>query len=244
MPASPTVPDLDAHDSDVQPLEFSKRAILAAVVRRSAPHLIEATVIPAVLFYCCLIAFGLGAAYAAALGWSYAAVVRRKLSHRTIPPMLVLGVIGITVRTLVAIISRSPFIYFFQPVLGSVAMAFVFLISVGIGRPIIGKLAGEFWPMTAEISARPRVLRLFRNLTLMWGALNLVSAALTLTFLVTLPLGGFLAAKQVSAFGITALGVFVTVSRSLTVGRREGLAAVALWQPAPAVTSERRYLFG
>lgn len=239
----PTLAAADGDDSDARPPEFSKRAILAAVVRRSGPHLIEATVIPAVLFYCCLIAFGLGAAYGAALGWSYAAVARRKLSHRPVPPMLVLGVIGITVRTLVAIVSRSPFIYFFQPVLGSVAMACVFLISVGIGRPLIGRLAGEFWPMTPEVAARPRVLRLFRNLTLMWGALNLASAALTLTFLVSLPLGVFLAAKQVSAFGITALGVFVTVSMSLTTGRREGLAAVALWQPSPAVSVEGRYLF-
>jgi ABC-type phosphate/phosphonate transport system permease subunit len=122
-------------------------------------------------------------------------------------------------------------------------MACVFLISVGLGRPLIGKLAGEFWPMTPEVAARPRVLRLFRNLTLMWGALNLASAALTLTFLVSLPLGVFLAAKQVSAFGITAVGVFVTVSMSLTTGRREGLAAVALWQPVPAVRDEGPYLF-
>ena len=184
----------------------------------------------------------MGAAYIAALGWSYGAVARRKLSHRSVPPMLVLGVIGITVRTLVAVLSNSPFLYFFQPVLGSVAMACVFLISVGVGRPIIGKLAGEFWPMATEVACRPRVLRLFRNLTLMWGALNLASAALTLTFLVTLPLGMFLAAKQVSAFAITALGVFVTVSMSLTTGRREGLAAVSLWQPSPeiAVKSDDR----
>jgi hypothetical protein len=206
--------------------ELSKRAVIATVARRSGPHLIEATVIPAVLFYCCLIAVGLGAAYLAALGWSYAALGRRLLRHRPVPGILVLGVLGITVRTLVAVISRSSFVYFLQPVLATVAMGCVFLLSVWIGRPLIGRLAGDFWPMTPEVAARPGVLRLFRNLTLLWAAVNLASAALTLSLLLALPIGPFLAAKQASGLGLTAGAVFLTVSLSLRTARSEGLAYV------------------
>jgi Protein of unknown function (DUF3159) len=225
---------------DPQQPEFSKLAVLAAVTRKAGPHLIEATVIPAVLFYSCLIAAGLGAAYVAAVGWSYAALGRRVVRHRPVPPILVLGVIGITVRTLVAVVSRSSFVYFFQPVLGAVAMACVFLISLCIGRPLIGSLAGEFWPMTPEVAARPGVLRLFRRLTLLWAAVNLALAALTTCLLVSLPLGAFLAVKQVSGLALTAGAVFLTVSLSLSTARREGLASVPSRQPVPAVLTERR----
>src|SRR5581483_10814802 len=80
--------------SAVQPGEPSKSAILVMVTRRSGPHLLEATVIPAVLFYACFVVVGLGAAYAAAVGWSYAVFVRRIVRHEAIPPILVLGGLG------------------------------------------------------------------------------------------------------------------------------------------------------
>ena len=225
-------------DGDPSQPELSKLMVIATVARRCGPHVIEATVIPAVLFYGCLVAGGLGAAYVAALGWSYAALVHRLLRRRPVPPILVLGIIGITVRTLVAVVSRSSFVYFFQPVLGTVAMGCVFLISLRVGRPLIGRLAGEFWPMTPEVASRPAILRLFRRLTLLWAAVNLASAALTMTLLVSLPLGAFLAVKQLSGFAVTAGAVFLTVSLSLSTARREGLAFVPAPHPVPVVLVE------
>ena len=62
---------------------------------------------------------GLGAAFAAALLWLYAAVVCRLVRRRPVPPLLVLGVIGITVSTAVAVASGSSFLYFAQPILWS-----------------------------------------------------------------------------------------------------------------------------
>src|SRR5437868_7595861 len=218
--------------------EPSKLAILVMVARRSGPHLIEATIVPAVLFYVGLVAAGLGAAYVAALGWSFAALARRVLQHDPVPPILLIGVIGITVRTLVAVVSGSSFVYFFQPVLGSVAMGCVFLVSVAIGRPLIATLAHEFWPLSPEVVARPGVVRLFRRLTVLWAGVNLASAALTTGLLVSLPLGAFLAVKQVSGLGLTAGAVCLTVSMSLRTARREGLHAGP--SPLPAVLPEPR----
>jgi hypothetical protein len=213
--------------------EPSKRGILASVVRRSGPHLFEATLVPAVLFYGCLVAVGLGAAYVVTLGWAYAALVRRIVRRDPVPPILVLSVVGITVRTAVAVISGSAFVYFLQPVLGSVAMGGVFLVSIAVGRPLIATLADEFWPITAEVHARPGVLRLFRRLTLLWAGVNLASAAVTTALLVSLPLGTFLALKQLFGLGLTAAAVFLTVSMALGTARREGLAAGPFPGPLP-----------
>ena len=45
---------------------------------------------------------------------------------------------------MVAVISGSAFVYFFQPMLSTLAMSAVFLVSIAVGRPLIGTLAHEF----------------------------------------------------------------------------------------------------
>ena len=196
--------------------------MFGSVVRRSGPHLIEASIIPTALFYSCLVVAGLGVAYAAALAWLYASVLVRLVRHRPIPPLLVLGVIGITVRTTVAVASGSSFFYFAQPVANSVVMTGVFLISIVVGRPLIEQLALEFWPLTPELLALPSVARLLRGLTYLWAGVNLAIGATTLTLLVCLPLATYVAVKQVASLAITGAGIAITIDRSLRVARQEG----------------------
>ncbi len=164
-PASGILTDTSA---DVRPV-VSKLSVFFAVVARSAPRLIEASLIPSALFYCCLVFVGIGAAYAAAVLWLYAAVASRLVRHRPVPPLLVLGAIGITVRTTVAIASGSTFFYFAQPVLGSLVVGCVFLVSIAVGRPMVQALALEFWPLTPDMLAHPAVGRLLRQADLPVG---------------------------------------------------------------------------
>jgi hypothetical protein len=165
---------------------------------------------------------GLGTAYAAALLWLGASVAIRLVRHRPIPPLLVLGVIGMTVRTTVAVASGSSFVYFAQPIAGSVVMAGVFLTSVLVGKPMVEKLALEFWPLTPELLALPSVSRLLRGLTFLWAGVNLAIGATTLTLLLTVPLATYVAVKQLASLAITGTGVAITIERSLRVARAEG----------------------
>jgi hypothetical protein len=185
------------------PPEISKRAVIVAVAQRGGPHLLEATFVPAALFYCCLVWGSLALAYITALVWMYGAVARRLVRRRRVPIILVLGVVGITVRTGMALASGSTFIYFVQPILGTTATAGVFLLSLVGGRPLIGRLATDFWPITPEMADNPRVISLFRGLTVLWAGINLATAAATLTLLLILPLATFVAAKQASGLAIS-----------------------------------------
>ena len=206
---------------------LSRAAVFASVVRRSGPHLIEASFVPTALFYACLTIAGLGTAYAAALLWLYASVGLRLAKHKPIPPLLVLGVIGITVRTTVAIASGSSFFYFAQPAASSLVMTGVFLISIAIGRPLIEQLALEFWPLTPELLALPSVSRLLRGLTFLWAGVNLAIGLTTVTLLVCLPLATYVAVKQLASLAITGTGIAITIDRSLRVARREGYVVEA-----------------
>jgi uncharacterized membrane protein len=152
-------------------------------------------------------------------------VACRLLRHRPVPPLLVLGVIGITVRTTVAIASGSSFLYFAQPIAGSLVMGCVFLVSLLVGRPMVERLALEFWPLTPEMLARPAVIRLLRGLTLLWAAVNITIGATTLTLLLWLPLATYVAVKQVASLALTGLAIAVTIDLSVRTARREGFVA-------------------
>ena len=62
----------------------SKLSVFGAVVARSAPRLIEASLIPSALFYCALVFVGIGAAYGVAIVWLYGTLATRLVCRRRV----------------------------------------------------------------------------------------------------------------------------------------------------------------
>jgi uncharacterized membrane protein len=206
------------------PMHPSKRRVIGAVTRRLVPYLIESTLVPTVLFYAFLITLDLRWGIVAALGWCYAAIARRLIGRRPIPGLLVLGCLGITVRTVIYLLSGNAFVYFVQPILRTVVTAATFGISVAVGRPLIARFAADFCPLTDDVQARPAIVQLFRRLTYLWAGVNAAAAAVSLTLLLTLPTAVFVGTATVTAWAITCTGVILTVSDSVRTARSEGLA--------------------
>ena len=201
----------------------SKLSVVKAVGRRMVPYLIEATLIPTALFYVFFVVVDLKWAIIAALGWTYAAVGRRILTGRPIPGLLVLATLGISVRTVVFLFNENHFVYFFQPIMRTVATATFFALSVLVGRPLITRFAADFLPLSPDVQIRPAVVQLFRRLTYLWAAVNAMAAAVSLTLLLTVPIAVFVGTATVSAWVITCSGVVLTVSDSVRTARNEGL---------------------
>lgn len=199
------------------------RSLLCAVARRGLPNLIEATVIPAVMFFVIVKTINVPAAMAAVLIWAYAAILRRVVRGTKIPAILMLATLGLTVRTAVGLVSGSTFAYFIQPIATTVALAAVFLGSVAIGRPIIARLAHDFCPLAPDVALRPEVLRLFGGLTLLWAAVHVVTAAMTFGMLTTMPVATFVAFKTVACLTVTISAIVITVFWALRVVHRERL---------------------
>jgi hypothetical protein len=131
--------------------------------------------------------------------------------------------LGITVRAILYVWSSSEFVYFVQPVMRTTLTGLLFAASVAVGRPLIARFAGDFCPLSAEVRARPGVLRLFTRLSIVWATVNAVAAASSLVLLLTVPVSVFVPAAAVSAWIVTCSGVLVTVVDSVTTARREGL---------------------
>jgi hypothetical protein len=124
-------------------------------------------------------------------------------------------------------VSGSTFAYFVQPVATTLVLAGVFVASVALGRPVVTRFADDFCPLAPDVAARPRVVRLFSSLTMLWSAVHLLTAATTLGLLVSLPVRIFVPLKTAACLGITATAIVLTVTWSSRVAERENLVFAA-----------------
>jgi intracellular septation protein A len=184
---------------------------LAALARYATPHLLEATLIPLGLFYGGLRLLGLWGALLAALVWSYTSLLRRLVTRRRVPGMLMLGIVGLTARTALALVTGSAFLYFLQPTVGTGLVASVFLGSVLLGRPLALRLAADFMPLPEALLAHAGVRRFFLRVSLLWAAVFLANAGISLWLLVSQSLATFLWTRTVASVSLTCLAVAISV---------------------------------
>lgn len=196
---------------------------MLAIAKHAVPHLVEATVVPAVIFLVCLKLSGFNLAAIVALAWAYAALGRRVAAGKRVPGLLILSSVALTVRTVVAIASGSAFVYFLQPVVVGGVIGLIFLVSTLTPRPLVHRLAGDFCPLPPGVTERIGIRRLFLRLTLLWAAVNLLNAAVTLWLLLTLSTAVFVALRGAFGVALPALAVVITVAWSLHVAGKEGL---------------------
>jgi hypothetical protein len=207
--------------ADPTPLEPRPR--LATVVRHLALSLLWANVIPGALFYVCMSIGNVWTALVAALVWCYGAMAWRISTRRRTSGLLWITTAGLTVKTALTVATGSTFLYFVQPALTNAVVGLLFLISLATARPIVARLAGDFYPMTADVASRPRIQQLFWRLTLIWAVICLVKAAAILWMLDELSLIAFVQAKTVLTPAVAVLGAAATVVIASRVARREGL---------------------
>ena len=93
---------------------------LRELARRSFPQILEAMLVPLVLFYAALWALGPTGAICAALAWNYLALLRRIWRRERLPGVLLIATLGLTARSVLALASgNSLFVYFLQPSLAT-----------------------------------------------------------------------------------------------------------------------------
>ncbi|MGQ0845955.1 MAG: VC0807 family protein [Sporichthyaceae bacterium] len=199
------------------------RPALSSIVRHIGTNLLVSTVVPSALFMTCMLLGNIWWALAAALGWCYGALVVRLCTRRRTSGLLWLTIVSLTAKSAFAFASGSTFLYFLQPVLAETAAALVFLGSLVFGRPLVARLAADFYPMDDELAARPRIRSLFRRLTLLWGLILAAKATTTLYMLQTMSVGEYVATKSVLSPSVAVVGATATILLAARVARREGL---------------------
>ncbi|KAA1429176.1 VC0807 family protein [Nocardioides antri] len=199
------------------------RPSLVAVIQRVSMSLLIAVIVPAVVFYSVFVLAGIWPAIGAALAWSYGAIAWRAATGRRVSGLLVLAAILLTGRTALSVVADSTWLYFLQPIISDGLVAALFLLSLASTRPMVARLAGDFYPMDHELASRPRVRRLFWHLTVLWALLGLAKATMTLWLLQSQSLDTFVLVKSVATLSINVLAAVATIGLAALVARKEGL---------------------
>jgi hypothetical protein len=167
------------------------------IVRHAAARMFLVTLLPMAVFYATLSLFGLRTAAVVTAFLYYAALLGRVVRKKPILAAALLAAGLLSLRTVVVFCTGSAFLYFIQPVIGTVAVATVFAASAIAGRPVLDRLAHDFCEFPEELSTQLRQARFFTVLSVVWAATYTVNAIGTLWLLTSASLNGFILFKSV-----------------------------------------------
>lgn len=193
------------------------------VLRHALPVVLEGVVGPLVLFYLLLVVSGFRGALIAALSWSYLALGRRLLKGERISMLLLFGTILITLRTAVAFITGSAFVYFAQPTAGTIVISLALLASAVLGRPFTQRFAHDFCPLDPAIMRRPLVRQFFIRISVLWASVLMLNAGLVFWLLLSSSLRSFVLERSAVTYGLTAIAIFFSITGFMAMMRRDGI---------------------
>ncbi|MTD53643.1 VC0807 family protein [Amycolatopsis pithecellobii] len=194
-----------------------------ALLRQGAKHLLESTVVPLGLFYLMLTFVSFDGGIIAALSWSVLALGRRIMLRQPIPAILLLTTALLIARTVLGLATGSVFLYFLQPTLQNFLIAFVMIASVPFGRPLIAKLADDFCAFPAAFTEHPRIVQIFRRLSLLWAVVFLTNGVTTLWILARESVGNFLLVSTAGSWSVVAAAIVISLLWFRRVLRGEGI---------------------
>ena len=173
------------------------------ILRQVLTRVFLVSLLPMAVFYVSLSLFGLRIAALTTATLYYGALLTRVLRRKPVLAAALFTAGFLTLRIVVVFCTGSAFLYFVQPVIGTVAVATVFAASALVGRPILDRLAHDFWPFSAELSTQLRQARFFSWLSAVWAVAYCVNAVGTLWLLTNASLNGFIVIKAVAGPVIT-----------------------------------------
>ena len=210
---------------------------LRSMIGRIGFQVVEATVIPAAIFWGVLHLSGLVFALIAGLGWCYLMIARRWVKGGALPAVLLVAALLFTTRTGVALAFHSTFVYLLTPTINAFVLAFAFLGSALVGRPLTARFARDFVGLPAHVTALVRVHRALRRLCVVWAVANVVNGWVALQLLVADRYDAVLLARSVMTPVLTSAAVLCCVLMGRRALRQEGIHLHLRWRdPVPAAS--------
>jgi hypothetical protein len=194
------------------------------IIRHAAGRMFLVTLLPMAVFYGTLSLFGLRAAALATASLYYAALLSRLVRKKPVLAAALLAAGLLSLRTVVVFCTGSTFLYFIQPVIGTMAVATLFAATAIAGRPVLDRLAHDFCAFPDELSVRLRQARFFNVLSVVWATTYTVNAVGTVWLLTNASLNGFILFKSVLGPTITIAAAAASYLAFVMTMRRQNIA--------------------
>ena len=161
----------------------------ASMLGRGLPQFMGEAVAPVLVFFGVWKAAGLGPAVVASTVVYLVLAVLLLRRGRDIA-LIAIGAVFVVIQAIVGLASHSATVYLAQPVVLNALWGVACFASIAIGRPVIGVLAGAWYPFPAWFRASAAFRREFSVQSAVFGAFYLARAALRLWVLLATGVGG------------------------------------------------------
>jgi uncharacterized membrane protein len=167
--------------------------------------------------------YGRDAGLVAGLAAIWLTAFARKVITGSVPSLLTISAVVLTLQTAVVIVSGQLWLFLLQFPLANLAMCFLFARTASSANPIVARLAAEVVALRQPATGHPGLHRFFQGATWLWsGIFLLLTASLTL-MMVTEPTRVFLTLSTAATIALVLAGTVASTVWFLSVLRRLGL---------------------
>lgn len=156
-----------------------------------------------------------------AIVWITAAV--RKIRSGSVPSLLIISAVLLTLQTAVAIGTGQLWIFLLHFPAGNLALSLLFARTATGPNPIIAKLAAEVVALRQPTTHHPGLHRFFQGATWLWAAIFLLLALCLGALLAIEPTSSFLMLSTVATVALVVAGAGASALWLRVVLRKHGL---------------------
>lgn len=172
------------------------------LIRTITWNLTESAGLPVAAFALAAQLGGRNAGILAGVAALWITAVARKLITGTVPGLLTISAIVLTVQSVIAVASGNLWIFLLHFPLANLCLCILFARTAGSSSPLCERLAAEVISLRQPASHRPHLLSFFQSATKLWAVIFLLLAAC---------LGGLLATQTVPAFMLSSTVATITL---------------------------------
>jgi hypothetical protein len=176
--------------------------------------------------------WGRNAGVLAMLGAIWVTAGIRKLVTGSIPSLLTIALVVLTVQGVVAVATGNLWIFLVHFPLANLALCIVFARTARGRSPLAARLAGEVIGLRCPECYQPSLHPFFQRVTWLWAGIFLLLALSLGALLATVPLKTYVLIWAITTIVLIAAGVGVSVLWLRSVLRRLGIGF--RFEPAPA----------
>jgi hypothetical protein len=147
----------------------------------------------------------------------------RKVVTGSVPSLLTISALVLTVQTAVALATGELWLFLLQFPLANLAMFVMFVRTARGPDPIVARLAAEVVALRQPDGHHPGLHRFFQGATWLWAGIFLLLTAGLVALMMTEPVNTFLLLCTLTTIALTAVGIGASALWFLAVLRKLGL---------------------
>jgi hypothetical protein len=195
----------------------------AQLVRTTGWSLLESVGFPVMALALGGWLWGRNAGLLAGLAVVWIIAIVRKIRSGSVPSLLIISAILLTLQTAVAVGTGQLWIFLLHFPAGNLALSLLFARTASGPKPLVAKLAAEVVALRQPSTYNPGLHRFFQGATWLWAAIFFLLALTLSVLLATRPTASFLLLSTVATIALIVMGAGVSALWLRVVLRKHGL---------------------